>query len=78
MGQKGVCPEKSTRTRERQCSTKGLGGWYLERSEPINRGCGGDHVKKSTTRWTRRAQRAIMATMRAWIGSRPNPEHDRR
>ncbi len=39
--------EKSTRTRQRQSSTKGLAGRYFGGQEPRNRGSGGANVKKS-------------------------------
>ena len=47
VSQNAGCLEKSTRTRERQSSTKGLAGRYFGRSEPRNRGCGGENVKKT-------------------------------
>ena len=48
VGQNAGCLEKSTRTRERQSSTKDLAGRYFGRSEPRNRGCGGENVKITT------------------------------
>ena len=39
--------EKSTCTRERQSSGRSLAGRYFGRSEPRNRGCGGENVKTS-------------------------------
>jgi hypothetical protein len=44
------------------------------RSEPGNRGCKGQNVKKSPRARRGGAQRVIIATLRAWIGFRLNPK----
>ena len=66
--------DKSTRTRQRQSSTGGLAGRYFGGvSEPRNRGCRGENVKKSPHNRHGGARPVIIASLRAWICFRLNP-----
>lgn len=60
-------------TDERQSSTKDLAGRYFGRSEPRNRGYGGENVKKSPRDRRGGVPLVIIATLGAWIGFRLSP-----